>query len=80
MICEIVNSKFENDIYKNIVYINGMPAFIISDDGSSKEPITPNGMVMYGNNEDKIDGWLKNFPNIEKTFEFVGKYDHIYEK
>ena len=72
MKCEIVKTGT-----KVIVYIEGMPAFINED---SKEPITPNGMVMYANNRDKIDNWLKDFPNIENVYEFEDRYDKYYTR
>jgi hypothetical protein len=43
-----------------IVYLNGVPAFRVLDNGE-KDWIAPDGITMYMNNKEIIDAWLQGF-------------------
>lgn len=49
-----------------ILYTEGVPAFVLHSDGE-KEWIVPDGAVMYMNNKEFVDEWLKNQKIVSAT-------------
>ena len=67
---ELLKSKCTSSSYKlngerideceregNIFYVEGMPAFLILENGDI-DPITPNGMCIYASNKEECNKWL----------------------
>ena len=46
------------DVKKNVVYLDNVASFLLTEGGQKKEPITPNGWNMYRNNARDVDEWL----------------------